>query len=764
LLARKFLFPRDKIKYNIPKKIVYLLLILSLLPVVSSCNAKKIWDIPLARFRLKLKDGDYSFLQHIDYEKVDLEEVRRLNPNAPFYFYYIFKKLGLDNVSKRMLELAYKDGRDIWKERAGLMLLKSLVKGERYEEALKIADSILPDSNGSRGKNGCFPNSDIVEIKRLKVESLYWLKRDRDVVRLIKSYSEEKDSGFNLFSDRELNLFLAVSSCRLGIDKWREDFRRLYFDFYSSFVHSRGYAFLKRREERLKAFDAFTLDVFRFKDLIGRGLKKNALQLGEKIVKENPAKVSKESPLLVKELGFLYLSLGEYTRGIKFLGYVYPQLVGMARLNGMEMLGRICRKAKRYEEAILYLRRVANDTLDKAQRDRVNWFVIDMYLNYSTKRALDYIVRTYPYWSNYLYFEDVLNSLVSKLVMFRRWDELYQLYNLVRGRGPIDIEKRLILILDIAVRRGFITLSFKEQIRLNSDIVEVVKSCPPDYYVLMLSVIEDELVNSRTGGEKFMDFCKSSVAAASEADVSSDFFDFVRGFFDFGLDNEGYLNLMENPNLLSDEELLNIATVLNERGIFRQSINIVGLYLSRIRATIRKEGVASLNMRKGLKELYYPKAYAGAIVSNAKRYGIPEYVLFALVREESYFDPKIVSRAGAVGLTQLLPVTAMDVARKLRLGKPDLKDPVVNIELGAKHLGDLYKRLNSMAKALVAYNAGLSRVRKWEREFRGLNDVLFIEALPFSETREYVKKIILSSVYYSSLKPNNVIRYYFGEF
>ncbi len=754
MLVQKFLFPRDKLA----KKILYLLILFSLLPIASSCSGKKVWDIPLTQFSLKLRNGDYTFLQHIDYTKVDLKEVRRLDPNAPFYFYFIFRKLGLRDISEKMLELAYKSGIGIWKERAGLILLKGLVKKHKYEKALKIADSILLEIKDNN--DDFIPKSDIAQLRRLKIESLYWLKRDQEVIKFIKLYTGMKDSSLSLSSDRELNLFLAVSSCRLGKEGWREDFKRLYFRFYSSFVHSRGYAFLKKKEERLKGFDPFTLEVFKFKDLVGRGLKSNALKLGEEIIRRNVSEVSSKIPLLIKELGFLYLSLGEYNRGIKFLLTVYPGLVGMARLNGMEMLGRIYRKAKKYKEAIFYLKKVANATLDKAQRDRVNWFIIDMYLKYSAKKAQKYITDTYPYWSNYRYFEDVLNSLTSKLVGLRQWDAIYRLYGLVRKSGPLDIKNRLLFIVDIAIKRGLITPDFKDQIKLNSDTVDTLKDDSGDYYVLMLGILEKELLRARISSkENSLQFHTTVSESPSPSHENSNFYDFIKGFFDFGLNGEGYFNLMKNDSLLSGEELLKIADTLNKRGVFRQSINIVGLYLSRM-----KRGIEKISTDENLRRLYYPKAYAEAIIDNAKRYSIPEYVLFALVREESYFDSGIVSRAGAVGLTQLLPVTARDVARKLGVKEPDLKNPVVNIELGARHLSDLYKRLNSMTKALIAYNAGLSRLRKWERGFKDLDDILFLEALPFSETREYVKKIIVSSVYYSSLNTNNVIRYYFGEF
>jgi len=154
---------------------------------------------------------------------------------------------------------------------------------------------------------------------------------------------------------------------------------------------------------------------------------------------------------------------------------------------------------------------------------------------------------------------------------------------------------------------------------------------------------------------------------------------------------------------------------------------------------------------RGDLELMYPQAFGKQIGRLAKSEDIPASVFFALVREESYFDPQIVSRSGAVGLTQLMPEAAGDSARRLRMEEYDLRDPEQNLRLGARHFSRLLSRLEDIPKALMAYNAGLSRLRSWERNFPGLPTDLLVEALPYPETRNYVRKILVSTVYYGGL-------------
>jgi soluble lytic murein transglycosylase len=150
-------------------------------------------------------------------------------------------------------------------------------------------------------------------------------------------------------------------------------------------------------------------------------------------------------------------------------------------------------------------------------------------------------------------------------------------------------------------------------------------------------------------------------------------------------------------------------------------------------------------------ELFYPRAYRDLVEELCGEEELPPQLFFALVREESHFDPRIVSSSGAVGLAQLLPDTAREVAQRMRLPEPDLNDPRQNLTLGARYLSRMLGLTGDVPRALMAYNAGLSRVRAWDRSFAGLPVDLLVEAAPFSETRRYVRKILVSAVHYGYL-------------
>lgn len=151
-------------------------------------------------------------------------------------------------------------------------------------------------------------------------------------------------------------------------------------------------------------------------------------------------------------------------------------------------------------------------------------------------------------------------------------------------------------------------------------------------------------------------------------------------------------------------------------------------------------------------ELRFPLAHRQAIVDRAKDYGIDSAWIYAILRQESAFMSDAKSSAGARGLMQLMPRTAKQVAKELQQSPVDLKDlyrPVVNIKLGTGYLNKIYRQLQeNPVLATAAYNAGPRRVKSWLPEHPQASDI-WIETVPFRETREYLKRVFAYTVIYS---------------
>ncbi len=143
--------------------------------------------------------------------------------------------------------------------------------------------------------------------------------------------------------------------------------------------------------------------------------------------------------------------------------------------------------------------------------------------------------------------------------------------------------------------------------------------------------------------------------------------------------------------------------------------------------------------------LFYPAFYAGAISREAKRYGIDPFLISGVIRQESIFNPQIVSPAGAVGLMQIMPYTGKYIAEKndAAFSVDSLYVPEFNIRFGAYYLHELLQRFGgNMVLALAGYNAGPHNAQRWAKENRDKEIDLFVEDIGFTETRGYVKKVL----------------------
>jgi soluble lytic murein transglycosylase len=154
-------------------------------------------------------------------------------------------------------------------------------------------------------------------------------------------------------------------------------------------------------------------------------------------------------------------------------------------------------------------------------------------------------------------------------------------------------------------------------------------------------------------------------------------------------------------------------------------------------------------------KLAFPMPYRESLERYARQNGLDPFLLAALIRQESEFNPKAVSVANARGLTQILPSTGRELSRRLKVksySTAQLFQPAVNLQLGSFYLKSLGDGVGGRWEvALAAYNAGLSRAHAWLTwgEFR--EPAEFIETVPFSQTRTYVQTVLRNADLYRRL-------------
>jgi soluble lytic murein transglycosylase len=152
-----------------------------------------------------------------------------------------------------------------------------------------------------------------------------------------------------------------------------------------------------------------------------------------------------------------------------------------------------------------------------------------------------------------------------------------------------------------------------------------------------------------------------------------------------------------------------------------------------------------------VKSMLFPTWYFGSVSQYTSQ--VDPWLIQSLIRQESAFDPRARSRVGATGLMQLMPATARIVARQSR---PMLKDPDENVKLGVKFFEKLLDRYDGeIHLALAAYNAGPLKVDRWIQRYPTQNPLLFVDAIPYRETREYVAFIMRNYYWYKFLNQSD---------
>jgi len=188
---------------------------------------------------------------------------------------------------------------------------------------------------------------------------------------------------------------------------------------------------------------------------------------------------------------------------------------------------------------------------------------------------------------------------------------------------------------------------------------------------------------------------------------------------------------------LSDRELLVAAEVASRNSMYDRSIN----------AANRTVELHDFNLR-------YPAPYREALQSPLREHDLEEAWVYGLMRQESRFTQQAKSDVGAAGLMQIMPDTARWAARRIGLKgyrKGLIHQLDVNLRLGTFYMKNVYSMFDdNPVLASAAYNAGPARARKWRGD-GPLEGAIYTETIPFDETRDYVKKVMSNTIYYSKL-------------
>ena len=233
-----------------------------------------------------------------------------------------------------------------------------------------------------------------------------------------------------------------------------------------------------------------------------------------------------------------------------------------------------------------------------------------------------------------------------------------------------------------------------------------------------------------------------SAETAEAAPASDKKFERVDALLSLGMTKEagGELQWI-TKRIDSPATLVAVAARFQKIGDFRHAISLA----------------ARMPYSEKMHRFWYPLAFRKEVEEVSRKNGIDPMVALSVMREESRFDPDARSVAGARGLMQLMPRTAYRLDRKVNVGissESEINDVGTNIRLGVYYLKSLFDEFGSLPHVLAAYNAGEAAVKRWweKGNYRAVDE--FIEDIPYSETRHYVKKVITSYYQYKKFSPS----------
>jgi len=196
------------------------------------------------------------------------------------------------------------------------------------------------------------------------------------------------------------------------------------------------------------------------------------------------------------------------------------------------------------------------------------------------------------------------------------------------------------------------------------------------------------------------------------------------------------------------DALATLSIMLNEVGAYHHALRLVR---AQFRDRLERTGGA---VAVDLWRVAYPTGLIPTIkVQSAD--GVDPLFVAAIIREESQYDRRAVSRVGAIGLMQVMPTTANAVAQRHHLPtveREDLFDQETNIRIGARYIEQLLQEFSgNLVQTIAAYNAGPTAVENWVAANRGRSEDEFVELIQYQETRQYVKRVLRSYKEYRRL-------------
>lgn len=692
-------------------------------------SGETVWGVGRAEFEARLRSGDHDFLRHISLSSRDLREAEQLGDAAPVMLGYAHLSLGLQDRAVDLFQLAAGRSQEPYRYEAAAALISILSEQERYPEAESFAARALRE----------YP--DDPKLTHAYLNALYRQQKDSELLARM----EEAGAAQTRAESAERALWTAVSGSRVNREGWPGAYLDLFTQHRAHDAHSRVWVYLLDNQDIYSVFTEDQIRFFNAKRLLAEGRSVQASEQFSGLANRAPDLVSHE-----ETLWDIYVSgsrSARQSRTAAELSVFASESSGTIRARALEYAGRLYRTAGNYGAASEALRESLTYVAGDDDRRRVSWYLLSSRVRgdpAGTAVALSEVVGSLDVPS---YFDDVLSELVTLLVEGRAFDALRSAYDSLRDFASPATLATYELVLAESIRAGLLAVHAERADSLRREYLGRASARSQNVFAALLAATllgrdgSEVLASARAGDEE---------TGAVDVDASA----LIDGFTQFGLLDRGYELAFSRPREIAPPVMDTLISRLAAHGKVRESI----------RLAIRVPSAGALTGENT--RFRYPLAFAAVFDSVLANEDVDPWLLYSVVRSESLFDPDIVSSAGAVGLAQLLPSTAMDVARRMQIDPPVLTDPLDNLSVGARYLSMLTEQFGNPFRAVMAYNAGQGRVRDWERRYADLEGVLLHAGIPFDETRNHVRNVVVAAAYYGYLygnrRPSDTVRFFFA--
>lgn len=405
---------------------------------------------------------------------------------------------------------------------------------------------------------------------------------------------------------------------------------------------------------------------------------------------------------------------------------------------------RLYDRAGRYQEKVVQRYKSALEcTEDNDRFDNALWYLLNMQLRLSTDDIIATLKKYASRITDKAYFDDFFDNFSVLLLSHEKWQDFYDVWKMIDSIVSEETACKYAYISGRILEEGYGETDGTPKTKEAVAAYTRVLSGNSSLYYKVCALERMNIVDST-----YVKDVLCSGGPEIERKEDKDAQTLLAGYAAYGFPQKIYPQWLEDRDSLSMESNIQVSKFLNSVGKFDNFYSVQSL-----RVAARTKAIWSGKIPYELLELNFPRFYSALVEKACAENNLSEPLLYALIRSESFFDASAGSTAGARGLTQLMPATADDEARKLKIGSEyNILDPETNIRMGSHYYASLIERTenNSELLALFAYNAGLTNVRRWKRP-AGMSMDLFLEILPFQETREYGRKLVSASAMYGFL-------------